>query len=244
MEPEFKPASLPVRIRPSRASKPQRFGARSGQGEGEDQSAWLITYADLITQLMCFFVLMAMVSNPNPQKLGEVAKSLASGFVPDMVETPYAGMYKATESWIETQGIVADAAVSYSTRGVVIDLSGDLLFAHGNALPGLEAKAKLAALAEDIKRLPLDHTRVTVEGHTDDTAPAAIYASSWELSAARAAVVARILAESGVPPERIHAQAYGAFKPLLPNKDADTQPIEANRKKNNRVMVRVEKVFD
>lgn len=243
MEQEFKPASLPTRRLPPRGGKPQPFGKRGG-GEGEDQSAWLITYADLITQLMCFFVLMAMVSNPNPEKLGEVARSLASGFIPDMVETPYAGMYKATESWIETQGIVADAAVSYSTRGVVIDLSGDLLFDRSSALPSTEAKARLAALAEDIKKLPLDHTRISVEGHTDDTPPASLYASSWELSAARAATVARILTESGVPPERIQTQAFGAFKPLLPNKDSDTHPIEANRKKNNRVIVRVEKTYD
>ncbi len=239
MEPNFKPISLPVR----RHGKPQSFGARHRK-EGENQDAWLITYADLITQLMCFFVILVMISNPNPQKLGEVAKSLASGFVPDMVETPYAGLFKATESWIETQGVAADAAVSYSTRGVVIDLSGDLLFGPGNALPSPEAKARLTAFAERMKALPMDHTRFLIEGHTDDTPPAGLYPSSWELSAARAATVARLLAEAGLPPERIQTQAYGAFKPLLPNLDADKHPIDANRKKNNRVIVRVEKSYD
>ncbi len=241
-EERFPPIPPLLPPRPS-THRPQSYaGHRKSTDDGQD--AWLITYADLITQLMCFFVIIVMISNPDPGKLGQVAKSLASGFVPNMVETPYAGFYKATETWIESQGVAADAAVSYTTRGVVVDLGADILFERGNAIPGPETKARLKALAEDLKKLPLERSRITVEGHTDDSPPAALYASSWELSAARAGTVARLLQEDGLPPDRIQTMAYGAFKPLVPNRDADTHAIEANQRKNRRVLIRVEKSLD
>lgn len=83
-----------------------------------------------------------------------------------------------------------------------------------------------------------DPARVIVEGHTDDQPLKPYlrkrYPSNWELSAARATMVVRRLAENGVDPSILEARAYGEQRPIADNDTA------AGRAKNRRIEILVE----
>jgi chemotaxis protein MotB len=216
---------------------------RSRPKDDDDQDSWLITYADLITQLMCFFVLLLMVSDPQTEKFESATKALASGFMPTMVETPYAELYKATDYWVNSEGIAVQAAVDYSNRGVTIDIAGDALYAPNSANPTPEAVSRIARLAPALKDLPWKRTQVVVEGHSDDTpTTGSAYASAWELSAARAGGVARLLEAGGVPGDRMQIRAFGETRPVVKNRDGQDHAIAENQAKNRRVIIRIERV--
>ena len=217
--------------------------SRRAKSQDDSQDAWLMTYADLITQLMCFFVLLLIVSDPHPEKMGEVLDGLASGFVPDTISTPYEGFYKSTENWIEAEGMAVDAAVERIPHGVAVDLSGDLLFAPGSAAPNPAMRQKLALWSQTLKLLPQKQLHITISGYTDDGSPGA-FGSLWELSAARAATLAKLLVGFGLPPETLVVEAYGATHARVPNRDEGNHPIPENQAKNRRVVVKVERLYN
>jgi flagellar motor protein MotB len=119
-------------------------------------------------------------------------------------------------------------------EGKVI-LQGEVLFASGSDQLRPEGRAFLERLASNLAAL-LDaepDQMVLVGGHTDDRALRgdARFASNWELSAARALAVTRVLTGAGVPAPRVVAAGFGAEHPRVPNVD------EEARGKNRRIEV-------
>lgn len=111
-----------------------------------------------------------------------------------------------------------------------IILTGDLLFASGQAELSGNATDSLKKLANIIKKTPY---MINVIGHTDDKpVKSARFPSNWELSLARAGRVARFLIdETGLPPTQFGVTGYSYFRPLRPNTSDD------NRKINRRVEI-------
>jgi chemotaxis protein MotB len=118
--------------------------------------------------------------------------------------------------------------------GLNVKLAQAVLFPSGSAELGGEGAAVLGKVAHRLMELP---HRVVVEGHTDAVpirgGLAARYPSNWELAGARAARVVRLLAQEGIPPQRLEAVAL-----------ADTQPVDSNetaegRAANRRIEIRL-----
>jgi chemotaxis protein MotB len=118
--------------------------------------------------------------------------------------------------------------VGASREGIVISLTGNLLFDSGKSDLKPRGMTLMDTLAERLRTMPND---IRVEGHTDNIAIATpLYPSNWELSSARATTVARYLAEQGdIAPNRLSAAGYGEFHPIAPN---DTRE---GRARNRRV---------
>jgi chemotaxis protein MotB len=118
--------------------------------------------------------------------------------------------------------------VGASREGIVISLTGNLLFDSGKSDLKPRGMTLMDTLAERLRTMPND---IRVEGHTDNIAIATpLYPSNWELSSARATTVARYLAEQGdIAPNRLGAAGYGEFHPVAPN---DTRE---GRARNRRV---------
>jgi chemotaxis protein MotB len=107
-----------------------------------------------------------------------------------------------------------------------------LLFAPGAAELRPEGRAFVQHVAATLRRFP-DY-RVIVEGHTDaQPISTAAFPSNWELSSARAARVARLLADSGVHPARLSAAGFAEWQPIADNDDA------AGRARNRRIEVSI-----
>lgn len=110
-----------------------------------------------------------------------------------------------------------------------IELRSSLLFESGGAVPVIAADAVLARIAERLKGLD---NPIHVEGFTDDRPIATEqFPSNWELSAARAAAVVRLLAMNGVDPRRMAAVGYGEYQPAYSNR------TEQGRRLNRRIVI-------
>lgn len=117
--------------------------------------------------------------------------------------------------------------VGVNREGVVISLSGNVLFDSGRADLKPEGLDIVDVLAARLVGMP---NEIRIEGHTDDVPiTTALYPTNWELSSARATTVARYLSERGVPPGRLIAAGFGEFRPVAPNDTRD------GRARNRRV---------
>ncbi len=225
--------------------------AREPEGEkGPSMERWLLTYADMITLLMIFFILMYVISSVNMTKFRALAMALSTtlrgepaGIFEEeksAVPLPFPGgeasqLAKAEEEitkYLKEQNLEEKVSVREEERGLVISFQETVLFPRGSADLTPEARRVIAVVGKTLRNLP---NYIRVEGHTDDlpiSTPR--FPSNWELSAARATTVVReLITTSGIPPARLSATAYAEYRPRLPNTS------EANRQRNRRVDILV-----
>jgi chemotaxis protein MotB len=205
--------------------------------------SWLMSYADMITLLMCFFIIFVSVSEPKRDKFSSITKGMADQFGAVDLSTPFHGMLREMQGVVERHQALKDIAIEGSDRGVAMEISAPSLFIPGSVELKPEAATILGELADSVKKAEFVRYRIWVEGHTDNsTTEIAVYPSNWEFSAARAARIVRFLLESGVKPERISAAGMADSQPKVPNLDAGGKPIPANQERNQRLVIRMERV--
>ncbi len=180
---------------------------------GHPAPSWVVCYADLMTELVCFFVILYALSaalNKNVQN--------AAAQVKDMMDQ---GKMKGDVK-IDKEGL----KISIEEQG------GASFFGVGAAEPTQEIDSKLALLTPALAKLATDH-EILVEGHTDgQNIHNEYFDSNWELSTARATSVARLLIEKyRMPAANLGAVGYGGNRPIAPN---DTPE---GRAKNRRVVI-------
>ena len=208
------------------------------QEEAED---WLMSYADMITLLLAFFVMILSAAHFDPVKFEQMQGGLAKDIGKHDNTQPMQQM--KTEMAAAMRGIKVDetkVAIGTDDRGLVLDLdSGTFFDANSAKLKDefLPAIAKIAAELQDVK---YSIFQVEVQGHTSDEAvtnPA--YASNWELSAARASVVVRQLIQDGIESSRLGAVGYADTRPRVANRDINGKPLAINQAINNRVSIHI-----
>ena len=178
---------------------------------GEPAPPWMVNYADLMTELVCFFVILYALSaalNKDMQKAQqEVQEMIKEGKMSGQVQMDKEGMRITLEE---------NSQVSFFESGKA-DLTDPM-------------KVQMDKLAPILFKLSEKHD-VIVEGHTDNVPIATKqYASNWELSSARATSVVKFLLTDKFNPKHLAAVGYGEHHPIVAN---DT---ETNRKKNRRVV--------
>jgi chemotaxis protein MotB len=227
--------------------------------EHENHERWAIPYGDLVTLLLAFFVVMYSISQVNEGKYRVVSDSLNAAFrgepttiAPIQIGQPAATTLAAPIVQLpndmklmamrQLAGQAEQAMAPLIMQGLVdvqsrdgkltIAIRSDILFASGQASLSAEAQPVITLLGEVLAGFAVD---IRVEGHTDNVPVAAgQYASNWELSAARAVSVVKLLIADGVAPARLSAVGYGEFHPALPNSTPD------GRNANRRVVLAVE----
>lgn len=254
--------------------------------EHVNHEAWAIPYADLMTLLLAFFVVMYAVSVVNEGKYRVMSNSIIEAFngsshviapmpqtrvQPHNVDPAIASpasqpgaattpvnvpipappqlvravdtrsasqtqerrnlesirdqVQRALQPLIDKQMVI----VRKTTSWLEIELRTDILFSSGVAKLSPEANEILDNMASILKPFP---NAVRIEGYTDDRPiNTALYPSNWELSAARAASVARLFSEQGVDPARLGIMGWGEYRPAADNATAD------GRNHNRRVLI-------
>lgn len=179
---------------------------------GHAAPPWLVNYADLMTELVCFFVILYALSSA----LNKDVQSAAAQ-VKEMLEK---GEMKG-EVKVDREGL----------KITLEEQSRASFFESGSADTTPEIDAMLSKLTPPLRKLAEAH-EIIVEGHTDDLPISNdFYDSNWELSTARATSVARLLIDKyGFPAERMGAIGYGPHRPIVPNDTSE------NRAKNRRVV--------
>ena len=165
---------------------------------------WLLTYGDMVTLMMTFFILLFSMSTIDPVKIRAFADALSENFGAAPVEREQLDlatiMKKVTDIVIE-QNMQENVTVSSSKRGVNISFKGDVAFKTGSAELSDIAKNLLDKLAPEINaalqaELPFP---IAIEGHTDNIPlrKGGPFPSNWELSTARASATVRYLIDEG-----------------------------------------------
>lgn len=214
--------------------------------DDEDTDAWLITYADMVTLLLCFFIIMFAISTPDGEMVKKVSEALRKeGFYNDagVIDDPYEDLKKELSLALGSSGYDQFVAISEQDDAVTMELASSSFFEKGSAKFSKQGVTMLAVISEKLKPLATKDIVVEVEGHTDDTPiSTAQYPSNWELSASRATNVVRYLVAQQFPSNKLRAIGMGDGYPKAPNRDATGTPIPANQELNRRVVVKVHKV--
>jgi chemotaxis protein MotB len=193
------------------------------QDVDEGLPGWFNTFADMMTLLLAFFVLLAAISTIDPVKLQEMAdamgKSVGKKQKLKNQSMSLSDIKKAVDKMVKDMEADPETGqkpveVTTSPKGVTIGISSDISFRSGSA----ETKPEIVDILKKIvPTIQSSYFMVAVEGHTDsDPLPEQLrdkFPSNWELSGARAAAVVRILVDLGVDPTRLEAVGYGEFVP-------------------------------
>jgi chemotaxis protein MotB len=226
---------------------------RKKEEEHDNLERWLITYSDLITLLLAFFIMMYTFSKQDAQKYEEVSEYLRAIFsggtavlkagaaadskvvLPMPKEsTDIQEIAKQLEKEIQGMAEATDPehkiSVLSDERGIVIRIMDRAFFDNGRAELKDSAKNALMKIAPIIKA---SDNQIRIEGHTDNVPISTNeFKSNWELSVRRATEVVRHLIEKyEFPPERISASGYAEYRPVAPN---DT---EQDRALNRRIEI-------
>jgi len=219
---------------------PRRRTRRDLQRENTER--WLLTYADLITLLLAFFIVMYSMSNLDAKKFGQMADALNGilrGQSDELVSSENvkaAGIDRAEFRQLKAeirknlaQNKLDDKIQAIDDeRGLVIRVMESAAFDPGKSDIKPQLYPVLKLLAHDLTPMP-NHVRV--EGHTDNTPiHTERFPSNWELSTSRATNVVRYLVEEQhMDPQRISALGYGEHRPIASNETF------AGRARNRRV---------
>jgi chemotaxis protein MotB len=221
---------------------------RNTESEHENLERWLLTYSDMITLLLAFFIIMYSISRVDLAKFKRVTEAL-NVVLDGRHDQAKAGMGNAiADGAIKNRDPKGDLlnlqknideiarrfkmglqiSTQLQKRGLVIHISESAFFDLGKADLKPQAIEIFDLLAAELLKIP-NHVRI--EGHTDNlpiNTPK--FPSNWELSTARATNCLRYLVEKrGFPPERISALGYAEYRPIATNTTAE------GRNKNRRV---------
>ena len=237
-----------------RGREPGSERAGSGQA-GRDR--WLLSYSDFMTLLLALFVVLYASARVDADKQSPFEGLQAAFFFessspaplpstpvnspdepvakralvpPTRLERLEEDLERELESQRERLGEELGTSLYTSERGLVLSLASAEFFPAGGVEIPLERREVLAALAPLLaaNALPLHF-----EGHTDDQPiESGVFPSNWELSAARAAAVARLFIDDHeIDPRRVATAGYAEFRPLAPNDEP------GNRARNRRVEI-------
>ena len=238
----------------------KRLG-NGGPYAGRDR--WLVSYADFITLLFAFFVVMYALSSVNEgkyrllsqsinQAFGNEAPALADGTplvaAPTLQHLNQAARSRAEATAKRRERRMHDLAVALQAALAPLDAKGPLRVSQttkgivveiGASALFQPAEAKLEeeavqVLSAAVRVLKQSDNALRIEGHTDSVPIATpVYPSNWELSAARASAVAKLFVANGLEASRIGVTGY-----------ADNRPVDSNataegRARNRRVTLLV-----
>ncbi len=209
----------------------------------ENTDSWLMSYADMITLLMCFFIIFVSVSEPKRDRFSEITDGLANQFGGVKMTTPFTGVFNSLQALIEEHQMFRDVAIDQTDKGVAMEIAGGVFFKRSSVELEDSKRSVLQEMVDTLKQVDYIDYTVTVEAHTSDrTTDNAIYRTNWDLSTARAAQMVKFLIESGVPSNRIRAIGYSDTQPKVPNTDLNNEPIPENRDRNERIVIKLERV--
>ncbi|MEQ9488059.1 MAG: flagellar motor protein MotB [Alphaproteobacteria bacterium] len=209
----------------------------------EDSEDWLTTYADAITLLMAFFIMLVSFSKVDIPLFEDVAAGIKEEIGGQTAsDRPIFALHSKIQAVVDSSSEMPPGAVQvgFDEEGIVIDFLSGSFFRHGSTELTDVARTVLKRVRNELSVPPYDIYHIDVEGHTDDVPVSnERFPSNWELSAFRAAVVLRYLIEIGMEPSFLKAVGFADTKPKVPNVDVLGEPIQANRDKNNRVTIRL-----
>jgi chemotaxis protein MotB len=233
--------------------------------ESSEEGTWLISYADLMTLLACFFILIVAFSNQEDpifdKKVEEFSKYFKSKLVRKIdfsndKKTKLRVMKKENLEDIEVERELTESEeisveepkeekifpkISSITKpkDIKVTFSGSVMFEKGSIQITKEVE-KSVYLLIDLLKTRKSPFYIIFEGHTDDTdVKTNKYPSNWELSSARAAKILKMFEKNGFHRDRLIVVGHGDSMPEYKNRDESGAANSKNQKLNRRVEIKV-----
>lgn len=220
--------------------KPKRvFGIEEEAPVDDGPGSWILSYGDMMTLLLCFFLLLVAMSSLNKQMFEEVSASMAKGMGKVEAKRPIENIVNEVKKIIKEENLEDKVSITYDAEGAKFNFPGEALFEIGSADLTAKIKPTLDKIAAAFINDPTGHY-IIIEGHTDNIPMrSAKFPSNWELSSARSSSVIRYLISKGLDHNRCKAVGYADTQPSAPNMTKDGKSISANQAKNRRVVVKL-----
>lgn len=218
---------------------------------------YMLTYGDLVTLLMCFFVLLFAMSSVDSQKFESLMVSFqgSAGILPGGTSMTEANLQfdgmpeknvsssmtvqldamerlkEEVQKKIDENNLNKSVELEIDARGLVIRFPDNVLFDSGSADIKVDALKSLTAIGNILNKKDYNKNHIRVEGHTDNVPINTFrYPSNWELSTARSTnVIEYLIANIGLNPNRLSASGYGEYHPIASNDN------NSGKAKNRRV---------
>lgn len=208
----------------------------------EDESNWLVSYADMMTLLCGFFIMlfsMAKLDEPKYDTFkAEISKQFGGKY-----ESPPKDLARHLEQFTRNLQVAEGMEIKADPSGVTVDFQSAIFFDSLSAEITEKGKVALLAFIDQLAReqtLRSKQFRIVIEGHTDGRpVTGGLYPSNWELSSARATRVARLFLEKGFQPDRLIAIGYADTHPKTPERGPSGTIQPDALVKNRRVVVRI-----
>lgn len=218
---------------------------------------WLAAFGDMMSLLLCFFVLLLSMSSVDAKKLEEAIGSLAGalgildgGVRPDISRNKNLNLSPSTQVTLKSQdkNTIKEAignmnqilkasnsqeiSLDEAEQGFIIRLPASILFEKDSAtINNQDGLLFIKRIAMIMSKMPSE-ILADVIGHTDDSVTQTeAHSSNWKLSSSRAISVAEELIRNGADPKRLVASGRAEFSPIASN------TTEAGRAKNRRVEI-------
>ena len=221
---------------------------------------WLAAFGDLMSLLLCFFVLLLSMATMDAKKMEAAVGSLAGALSvleggarpenqieketdPENTRSKKISKQKGSQSELNmnvkkinellTASGAPEITMEESEDGFIVRLPAAMLFDKDSAeISGEDAKLFLKRIGMIVAKMP-NEVKVDIIGHTDNIEPNkdSAYKNNWQLSTARALSVVEQLSSDGVPQNRLIASGKASFDPIATNN------TEEGRAKNNRVEI-------
>ncbi len=237
-----------------RIEKRRRQDKNPPTEEGGGAPSWMVTYGDLMSLLLTFFVLIVSFSSIQDTEFQKAMGSLKahlgvlkfkpSPMQPSALKIHSLRGFKMTKkgnndfeellNHVKKNELGDSVKIEVNENGVMIRFMDGILFQSGRADLKQSVYPLLANVGEFAGDWP---SRIRVEGHTDNVPiNTPEFPSNWELSALRAIRVIHFFEKvSGIDPMKLYYRGYGENKPLVPNTTSE------NRAKNRRVEIYLER---
>ena len=205
--------------------------------DGEDNGElWLVTYADMMTLIACFFIIMTAFAAYDPVGFQRQAEEVSKYFrIGKFKSSDEKGKY-IEEEIARHPELPKNTKVSLRDSVLKITFSGSAVFKNQAYELDAETLTTVDNLIDIIKTSNPD-ARILIEGHADDQLVNGRGRGNWDLSSMRAAEIVKRFEYYGFPPEHLTAVAKGNSIPLVKSKDSEGNTIEDLARVNRRAMI-------
>lgn len=206
--------------------------------EADEGESWLLSYADMMTLIACFFILMMAFANYDPVGFQQKSETIASHF--SKVKVSETKLKELESEIVRHPELQEMTKITVHDSSLTVTLSGTILFPHNESDLTPEIAAQLDTLIDIIKTFDSEY-RIVIEGHSDNLPikRGLPYKDHWSLAALRASSVAERFQYFGFIPQNIKVVSLGESQPLKPNQDENGKPINENLSLNRRVVIKI-----
>jgi chemotaxis protein MotB len=212
--------------------------------EEDTGETWLTSYADLMTLVACFFIMMMAFANFDSPSFRKMAKDVGKHFRGANLQVKEDEFTELTTDLETMTHDIVKMKLKSSIDGAEIIFKSSYLFDPGSADLKDDVLETMDLVIQSIMRKSKDYF-IEIEGHADAINTFSLrnkFHDNWTLSSARAAAIVRVFEKNAYPINQMRAVGYGLARPKHPHYDLTGAIIRDNLQENRRIVVKISKI--